>query len=227
MTPNAIDPDATTEIGQTIAEIGIVPVIAIDDEAQAAPLAETLVSAGLPIAEITFRTPAAAGVIKAMRAAAPDLLVGAGTVLFPQEVDVAVEAGAQFALAPGLVPSVVDHARSRALPFFPGVMTPSDIGSALSLGITTMKFFPAGPAGGPDMLKALAAPHAHCHPRFIPTGGIGAADIETWLRVGVVDAIGGSWIARRDAIREGRWQTIHDNASAAVESARRVREQQQ
>lgn len=212
-------------IAQRIADIGIVPVIAIEEESQAARLAETLVAAGLPIAEITFRTPATAGVIRAMRSSAPDMLVGAGTVLSMDEADAAIEAGAQFALAPGLMPEVVTHAYERHLPFFPGVMTPSDIGTALSLGIRTMKFFPAGPAGGPGMLKALAAPHAHRHPRFVPTGGIGTADIETWLNIGAVAAIGGSWIARREDISAGHWQTIHDNASKAVEAVHRLREQ--
>lgn len=214
---------AADAISRRIAEVGIVPVIAIDDVDQAAPLADTLMGAGLPIAEITFRTPAAAEVIRRMRAAVPDMLVGAGTILDTQGLDSAIDAGAQFALAPGLVPAVLAQAEERGLPFFPGVMTPSDIGMALSLGITTMKFFPAGPAGGPEMLKALAAPHAHRSPRFVPTGGIGADDIAPWLALNVVDAIGGSWIAPRNDIHAGHWQAIGDNAVNAVARAQKLR----
>ena len=214
---------ATQDIVQAVAGVGVVPVIAIDDPKQALTLAKTLMDAGLPVAEITFRTPAAADVIKAMRKATPDVLVGAGTLLSPDDVDRAIDAGARYGLAPGLVAATVERAIARGLPFFPGVMTPSDIGLALSMDITTMKFFPAGPAGGPAMLKALAAPHAHRQPRFIPTGGIGNDDIGAWLAMPEVAAIGGSWIASRDDIAHGRWDRIGAYASTAMAAARAAR----
>ncbi|MES1937437.1 bifunctional 4-hydroxy-2-oxoglutarate aldolase/2-dehydro-3-deoxy-phosphogluconate aldolase [Salinisphaera hydrothermalis] len=220
---NQVSNYSADSITQRIGEIGVVPVIAIDDASKAAQLAKTLMAAGLPIAEITFRTSAAADVINAMRSAEPEMLVGAGTLLSTEDLDAAVDAGAQFGLAPGLVPQIVERAKECGLPFYPGVMTPSDIGTALSLGIDTMKFFPAGPAGGPAMLKALAAPHAHRAPRFVPTGGIRADDIPSWLNTEGVAAIGGSWIASRSDIADNRWQSIHDNAASAVARAREVR----
>lgn len=220
---NPIGMHSEYSIAQRIGETGVVPVIAINEAAKATRLAETLVSAGLPIAEITFRTSAAAEVIDAMRTAEPEMLVGAGTLLSAEDVNAAVDAGAQFGLAPGLVPSIVEHANERGLPFYPGVMTPSDIGIALSLGIDTMKFFPAGPAGGPAMLEALAAPHSHRAPRFVPTGGIKADDIPSWLNTEGVAAVGGSWIASRSDIANDRWHAIHDNAVAAVARVREVR----
>jgi 2-dehydro-3-deoxyphosphogluconate aldolase/(4S)-4-hydroxy-2-oxoglutarate aldolase len=210
-------------IVSSIADIGVIPVIAVDDVAQAEPLADALIQAGLPLAEITFRTPAAAEVIERMRRARPEMLVGAGTVLTPGDVDRAAAAGARFALSPGLVADTVSRASDRSLPFIPGVMTPADIGMCLNMGIRRMKFFPAMPAGGPDMLSALNAPHAHLHPGFIPTGGVTVDTIPDWFELDCVLAVGGTWIASKQMLADGDWQAVYDNACRAVAAVKACR----
>lgn len=197
-------------------QVGVIPVISLSDASLAEPLAHTLVQAGLPVAEVTFRTRAAAEGIATMRRVAPQMRVGAGTVLTPQDVDRAVDAGAQFALAPGLVVATLERARERGLDFIPGVMTASDIGLAHALGVKEMKFFPAVPAGGPKLLSALAAPHAHLGLRFIPTGGITPDTASEWLAMDSVLAIGGSWIVSDALLRSADWESISANARKAV-----------
>ncbi len=193
-------------------ELSVVPVVAIEDAAHALPLADALAAGGLPVAEITFRTRAAAEVIRALAAERPDLLVGAGTVLTPAQAELAKECGAAFAVAPGFNPEVVKAAQGVGLPFFPGVMTPSDVEGALSLGCAILKFFPAAQAGGPAMLSALSGPYAHTGLRFMPTGGITPATLHEYLAVKTVVAAGGTWIAKTEAIREGQWDVIAENA---------------
>jgi len=186
----------------------IVPVIVLDRVEQAEPLAEALLRGGLAVMEITFRTPTAAEAIRRIAARYPEVCVGAGTLLTAEQVERAVEAGATFGLAPGFNPATVGRARELGLTFVPGVMTPSEIESALALGLKTLKFFPAEAAGGAAMLKTLAAPYAHTGVRFIPTGGIHVQNMGGYLALPAVAAVGGSWMVEKALIDAGRWDEI-------------------
>lgn len=203
-----------------IASLGVVPVIAIERAADAVPLADALLEGGLPVAEITFRTDAAADVLSAMRDARPELCIGAGTILDKANLARAIESGARFGLAPGFDPDIVDAAKAADLPFCPGVMTPSDLTLATRRGVRLAKFFPAGVAGGPKALSGIAAPFAHLGIRFIPTGGVTEATIGEWLAIKQVVAVGGTWIAKTEDIREGRFGDIAKNAADAVKVAK-------
>jgi 2-dehydro-3-deoxyphosphogluconate aldolase / (4S)-4-hydroxy-2-oxoglutarate aldolase len=194
----------------------VVPVVVIDRADDAEPLAEALQKGGLDIAEVTFRTPAAAESIQRMRRAFPAMLVGAGTILDTEQVKCAQDAGAQFAVAPGFNPTVVNAARQLNLPFVPGVMTPSDVEAALALGCKLQKLFPAEVAGGLNMLKALAGPYGHTGVKFIPLGGVSVATAPAYLALPIVAAIGGSWIADRKLIADRKWSAITTLAAAAV-----------
>ena len=195
---------------------GVVPVIALDDPAQALPLADALIAGGLPVAEITFRTDAARATIAAMARHRPEMLVGSGTVITEEQVDQSLEAGARFALSPGIDVAVLDHAAQKGLPFAPGIMTPSDLQVALRVGCRMVKFFPAMAAGGPNMLKNIAAPYKHTGIRFNPTGGVTMDNLGDWLALPEVSAVGGTWIATRADIAAGNWARITANARAAV-----------
>lgn len=210
-------------IFQKLSQYGVVPVIALDDAGAALPLADALIAGGLPVAEITFRTSAAAGAIAAMAKGRPDMLVGAGTVLTNEQVDAAQDAGAQFALSPGLDAGVLAHAARKGLPFAPDIMTPTDLQAALKAGCQMVKFFPAMPAGGPNMLKNIAAPYAHTGIGFNPTGGVTLDNLGDWLALPEVRAVGGTWIATRADIAAGNWGKITDNARAAVKRVAELR----
>ncbi|MFB2552448.1 bifunctional 4-hydroxy-2-oxoglutarate aldolase/2-dehydro-3-deoxy-phosphogluconate aldolase [Ensifer soli] len=207
-----------------IAGLGVVPVIAIERASDAVALADALLEGGLPVAEITFRTEAAADVLAAIRDARPELCIGAGTILDTGSLTRAIDSGARFALAPGYDPRIVDAARAANLPFCPGVMTPTDVTLATANGVRLAKFFPAGVAGGPKALSGIAAPFAHLGLRFIPTGGVTEATIGDWLAIRQVVAVGGTWIAKTEDIREGRFKEIAANAAAAVRVAREALE---
>ena len=194
----------------------VVPVIAIDDIAHALPLADALIGGGLPIAEITFRSPVAAEVIRILTRERPQMLVGAGTVLTAEALDLAQANGAAFGVAPGLNPRVVAHARAAGFPFMPGVATPSDIEGGLAAGCRFLKFFPAEALGGAPMLSALGGPYLHMGVRFMPTGGLSAATVGGYLALKTVVAVGGTWIAKKEDIAAGRWDTITANCRAAV-----------
>jgi len=203
-------------IFEQLSHYGVVPVIALDDAGAALPLADALIAGGLPVAEITFRTAAAQDTIAAMSAARPEMLVGAGTVLTVAQLDAAFEAGAQFALSPGLDAEVLSHSAKLGLPFAPGIMTPTDLQAALRAGCKMVKFFPAMPAGGPNMLKNIAAPYAHTGIGFNPTGGVTLANLGDWLALPDVRAVGGTWIATKADIAAGNWNTITENARVAL-----------
>jgi 2-dehydro-3-deoxyphosphogluconate aldolase/(4S)-4-hydroxy-2-oxoglutarate aldolase len=207
-----------------IASLGVVPVIAIERASDAVALADALLEGGLPVAEITFRTAAAADVLATMRDARPELCIGAGTVLDTTSLKRAIDAGARFGLAPGFDPEIVEAAKVADLPFCPGIMTPSDLTLAANRGVKLAKFFPAGIAGGPKALAGISAPFAHLGIRFIPTGGVTEATIGDWLALKDVVAVGGTWIAKTEDIRDGRFADIAKNAAAAVEVARQVLE---
>ena len=206
-----------------IASYGVVPVIVIEDARDALPLADALIDGGLPIAEITLRTPAALEAIKLIATHRPDMLVGAGTVIFDDQVAASQAAGARFALAPGFDPKVVSEAKKARLPFVPGVMTTSDIQAALQAGCRKVKFFPAEASGGVAMLKSLSEPYRHTGLKFNPTGGITIDTMNDWLEHPSVFAVGGSWIARADDITAGNWDRIAEKAKAAREMAKAIR----
>lgn len=197
--------------------------IAVIDKAENAPLlAKALIEGGLDVIEVTFRTSEAAASIAAIRAAFPDALVGAGTVLTAEQARQAKAAGAQFAVAPGLNETVVRAAQDCGLPFFPGVATPSEIEKAMELGCRCLKFFPAEAAGGVPMLRAFAGPYAHTGVKFIPTGGIGLKNLASYLALPIVAAIGGSWMAERKLVNEANWPAISALTAEAVKAAQAV-----
>ena len=197
-----------------ISKIGIVPVIALHDAQSAVPLAQALIKGGLPCAEVTFRTDAAEESIRQMSQNCPDMLVGAGTILTPQQADRAVAAGAKFLVSPGLNEEVVKHCQKIGVPIIPGVATPSEVEKALSLGLTTLKFFPAEAAGGLPMIKAMCAPYSQV--KFMPTGGINAKNLNSYLSFKKVIACGGSWMVSQELIKSGNFAEITRLSKEAV-----------
>ena len=194
----------------------VIPVIALQDASLAAPLARVLVENGLPAAEVTFRTPAAAEAIRQMRAAYPDLLIGAGTVLNREQVDAAVDAGADFIVSPGFNPSTVQYCLDKGVTIIPGVNNPSLVEQAMEMGLRQLKFFPAEQSGGIAMLKALGAVYPV---RFMPTGGITPTNLQDYLALDSVIACGGTWMVPANLINEGRWDELAQlvkNAVAAI-----------
>lgn len=210
-------PEHDTAIA-TIATNRLLPVIALQDAAAARPLGEALLAGGLPCAEVTFRTDAAVAAIEAM-AKLDGLVVGAGTVLTAEQVDRAVDAGARFVVSPGFSPVVVRRCRQRGVPVYPGVMTPTEIQMALDEGLSTLKFFPAEQAGGVGMIKALTAPFRTV--RFIPTGGVNAANVISYLGIPAVAAVGGTWMVPADALAAHDWARVTSLVSEAVALAGR------
>jgi 2-keto-3-deoxy-phosphogluconate aldolase (EC 4.1.2.14) len=194
-----------TELNQRLKAIRIVPVIAINNAEDAIPLAKTLVDNGLPCAEITFRTDAAASAIRQMRDAYPELLIGAGTVLTPAQVDAAIDAGADFIVSPGLNPTTVKHCQQRGIAIVPGINNPSLVEQAMELGLDTLKFFPAEASGGIAMLKALSAVYPVS---FMPTGGVSEENVSDYLALPSVLACGGTWMVPAKLIDEQKWDEI-------------------
>ena len=195
----------------------LLPVIVLDDADVAADLGEAILAGGLDVAEVTLRTPNALEALRAM-AEVPGLCVGAGTVLRSSQVDEAVDAGARFLVSPGFAPALVRRAWSHAVPILPGVATPSEVIVTADLGVETMKVFPAGVLGGPRMVSALAS--AFPSVRFVPTGGIGAADVADYLALPSVLAVGGSWMVPADLIRRRAWTEITGLVRDAVRAAK-------
>jgi len=191
---------------EKLGKIGIVPVIKIDDVEKAVPLAKALAAGGIPCAEITFRTAQGEEAIKRIAKEAPDVLTGAGTVLTTDQVDRAVGAGAQFIVSPGLNPKVVAHCLKKGIPVTPGCANPSDVEQALELGLEVVKFFPAEQAGGLEYIKAISAPYPNL--KFMPTGGINAANIAKYIAFDKILACGGSWMAGADLINAGDFEKI-------------------
>ncbi|GGC08744.1 bifunctional 4-hydroxy-2-oxoglutarate aldolase/2-dehydro-3-deoxy-phosphogluconate aldolase [Cellulomonas carbonis] len=201
------------DILAALAEARLVPVVVLDDAKDAAPLAEALVAGGLPVAEVTFRTAAAQDSIRAM-ADRGDMLVGAGTVLTPEQVDQAVAAGASYVVSPGLSRAVVERCREHGVLALPGAVTATEIQAALELGLTTVKFFPAGTSGGAAAISALSAPFGGV--RFVPTGGIGPTNVQDYLGIPAVAAVGGSWMVPKDRVRSGDFAGITALTAEAV-----------
>ena len=202
-------------------KLGVVPVVVLEDEKDALPLAEALVKGGLPCAEVTFRTEAAAESICLMSEKYPEMLVGAGTVLTTEQVDLAVEAGARFIVSPGFDPEIVDYCLEKNIPVFPGCVTPSEVAQAVKRGLKVVKFFPAEQAGGIAMIKAMAAPYHNI--RFMPTGGINPTNLKDYLSCDKILCCGGSWMVKGDMIRNGEFEKIQDLVKEAKESADAIR----
>lgn len=180
-----------------LAETRLVPVVVLEDAADADALGEALIGGGLPVAEVTFRTAAATEAIRRLSARG-DLLVGAGTVLTPAQVDDAVAAGARYVVSPGLSRAVVERCGEHGVVALPGAVTATEVQAALELGLSTVKFFPAGTSGGPKAISALAAPFGGV--RFVPTGGVGPSNLADYLAVAAVLAVGGSWMVPKDRL---------------------------
>ncbi len=199
-----------------IGDAKIIAVLVIDEAEHAVPLAQALLRGGITAIELTMRTPAALPALRKIREEAPDLIAGVGTILTTEQAEQAHEAGAAFGVAPGLNPSVVKHAAKIGLPFAPGVMTPSEIELAIELDCKTLKYFPAEPNGGLKTIKAMAAPYAHLGLGFVPLGGLSEANMASYLGSPLIPAIGGSWIATRDAIKNEDWDGIEQTAKRAM-----------
>lgn len=190
----------------------VIPVLVVDELAQAQPLAQALVAGGLPVLEVTLRTTVALDVITAM-AEIPGGIVGAGTLLTPQDVANAKAAGAQFGVSPGATPKILDACADLELPLLPGAATASEAMALYERGYSVQKFFPAGAAGGPDFLKSLASPLPKI--RFCPTGGVSAANADSYLALPNVLCVGGSWVAPKSMVQAGDWAGITARALAA------------
>ena len=210
-----------TDVVSRIAAEGIVPVVVLKSARQAVPLAKALSRGGLPVAEITFRTSAAAAAIEAIRQNAPEVLVGAGTVMSADQVGEAALAGASFVVTPGFNRRVVEACLSRGMPVIPGVNAPGFVEMALEYGLETLKFFPAEQSGGVAFLRAMAGPYPNV--RFIPTGGIGLESLASYLALPAVVACGGSWMVDRKLIEAEDFEAITQLTAAAVQAARRAR----
>lgn len=210
-----------TDIESRIGRIGVIPVVSIPAEAHAIPLAEALIEGGLPCAEITFRTAAAASSISAIRKRYPEMLLGAGTILTTDQAQQAVDAGAEFLVSPGTNPAVVDFCRENGYSIFPGVCTPTEIEMAMSRGLEVLKFFPAGPMGGVKFLKAICAPYGMI--RLIPTGGIDLDNLAGYLAIPQVVACGGSWMVKPELMTGGQFDRISALACEAADAVRQAR----
>lgn len=204
-----------------ISEIGVVPVIKIDNAKDAIPLANALKKGGICCAEVTFRTDAAEEAISLIAKEFPDFLVAAGTVLTPKQADAAMQAGASFIVSPGLNPIVVKHCIEKGYPIIPGVCTPSEVEQGMSLGLSYLKFFPAEAAGGVKMIKAMAAPYTKI--KFMPTGGIGPKNLAEYLNCKAVIACGGSWMVPGDLITDGKFDEIEKLTAEAVALLKEIR----
>lgn len=194
----------------------LMPVVVLDNAKDAVPVADALRKGGIYCAEVTFRTAAAADSIRAMKQSFPDMLVGAGTVLSQEQVDAAVEAGAEFIVSPGLDPEVVDYCREKNIFIVPGISTASELEKAYTMGLQLVKFFPAEAAGGIDMIRSVAAPFSSM--LFMPTGGISASNIQKYLKFPKVVACGGSWMVKKELISGGRFEEITRLSNEAMTS---------
>lgn len=202
-------------------KIGIIPVVVLDDAKDAEALGKALMEGGLPAAEVTFRTEAAEESIRIMSEKFPDMLVGAGTVLTTEQVDRAVAAGAKFIVSPGLNPKVVKYCIEKNIPVTPGTQTPTEMEQAIELGLDIVKFFPAEPAGGLKMIKAVSAPYTML--KFMPTGGINAENVKEYLAYDKILACGGSWMVKKDMIKNGEFDKIKEMVAEAAAIVKEIR----
>ncbi|MCD8154094.1 MAG: bifunctional 4-hydroxy-2-oxoglutarate aldolase/2-dehydro-3-deoxy-phosphogluconate aldolase [Clostridiales bacterium] len=201
--------------------MGVVPVVVLESAEDALPLAGALCEGGLPCAEVTFRTAAAEESIRKMAQAYPQMLVGAGTVLTTEQVDRALGAGAKFIVSPGFDPEIVDYCLEKDIPVFPGCVTPSEVAQAVKRGLRVVKFFPAAQYGGVGTIKALSAPYVGL--KFMPTGGINAENLESYLSCPMIPACGGSWMVKGSLVKEGRFDEIRARTREAADLVRKIR----
>ena len=204
------------DITERFEKLGVVPVVVLEDAKDAVPLATALVEGGLPCAEVTFRTEAAEESIRLMTEQFPEMLVGAGTVLAVEQVDAAVGAGAKFIVSPGFDAEIVDYCLKNQIPVFPGCISPSEVAQAVKRGLKVVKFFPAEPAGGISMIKAMAAPYTGL--KFMPTGGINAKNLGEYLSSDKIVCCGGSWMVKGELVKNGEFNKIRQ----LTEEARRL-----
>lgn len=204
------------DITERFEKLGVVPVVVLEDAKDAVPLATALVEGGLPCAEVTFRTEAAEESIRLMTEQFPEMLVGAGTVLTVEQVDAAVRAGAKFIVSPGFDAEIVDYCLKNEIPVFPGCISPSEVAQAVKRGLKVVKFFPAEPAGGISMIKAMAAPYTGL--KFMPTGGINAKNLGEYLSCDKIVCCGGSWMVKGEFVKNGEFNKIRQ----LTEEARRL-----
>ncbi len=197
----------------------VIPVIVINDANDAEPLAEAILAGGLDVIEVTCRTAAAPEALARIKKSFPEMMLGAGTVVTPEQAKMCIDTGVDFGLAPGLNPDTVRFFQDNNTLFIPGVATPSEIEQGLSLGCKMLKFFPAGALGGVNMLKNLAAPYASFGVQFCPTGGVNLDNMNDFLSLPVVSAIGGSWLATQQQIADKQWSRITDQVKAALAKA--------
>ncbi|TKB06904.1 bifunctional 4-hydroxy-2-oxoglutarate aldolase/2-dehydro-3-deoxy-phosphogluconate aldolase [Desulforhopalus sp. IMCC35007] len=208
-----------TEIESRLSQLKLVPVVSVPSVDTGLRLAEILIRCGLPVAEVTFRTSCAAEVIKAMKKEFSELLVLAGTVLSTEQADIAQGAGAECIVIPGFQKEIVAHCQLREIMVCPGTATPTEVLQCMTMGIETVKFFPAEVAGGVGMLKAMEAVFSDV--RFMPTGGINPGNMKDYLRLNNVFCCGGSWLAPEAMMVEGNWTEIERRIVAAVSDLQR------
>ena len=194
--------------------VPVIPVVVIDDLAHAVPVAQALVAGGLPVIELTLRTPVALDAIRAIADEVPDILIGAGTIVTPGQAKEALDAGARFLVSPGATPALLDAMAVTGLPFLPGTATVSEVIAVLEAGITEMKFFPAELSGGAAFLKAISTVVSAA--RFCPTGGITVANAPSYLSLPNVGCVGGSWLTPADALAAGDWSLVRERAALAA-----------
>jgi len=203
------------ELLQGMERSGVIAVLVIDDPRDAVPVAGALLDGGVDCMELTLRTPAAINALRAVREGVPKMLAGVGTILNARQVEIVSQAGAAFGVSPGVHAGVIAAARRAGLPFAPGVITPTDVESAIELGCRELKFFPAEPSGGLAYLRSMAAPYLHLGLRFVPLGGVNAENMVDYLADPLILAVGGSWLAPRASIRDSDWAGIRTRAEAA------------
>lgn len=208
-------------MNRKLSECGVVPVVVIDDAADAVPLCEALMGGGLDVAEVTFRTAAAEEAIKLISERFPKMLLGAGTVLSVEQADRAVKAGAKFIVAPNFDAEVVDHCIERDIPVYPGALTPTEFAYGYKRGLRVMKFFPAKDGGGPAMIKSISAVFPGL--QYMPTGGVNADNLKDYFATGKVACCGGTWMVKKDLIKNKEFDKIKALASEAVSLVKAAR----
>ncbi len=206
-----------------IRRTSIIAVLVVDDPRRAVKVARALLAGGIDAMELTLRTNAALDCLRAVTSEVPEMIAGAGTIIFPEQVDQVLAAGAAFGVAPGTNPVVIRRAIENGLPFAPGIMTPTDIDVAVQCGCRELKFFPAEPSGGLNMLGSIRAPYAHLGLQYIPLGGVTTVNLSSYLADPDVLAVGGSWLAKKDVIDGDRWEEITAAAKDACSIVAQVR----
>ena len=206
---------AAPSVFEQLESQGVLAVLVVDNAADAVPLAEALLAGGVSAMELTLRTAAALDALKAIRRAVPEMLVGIGTLLIPEQVRQVASEGAAFGVSPGFNRRVVEAAIESGLPFAPGIATPSDIEAALELGCRRLKFFPAEALGGLNYLRAMSPPYQHLGVKYLPLGGVGPKNLAEYISDPLIAAVGGSWLAPRDVIGAKDWQKIELSAREA------------